>query len=142
MLQQNLFHPTEHRLIHLVNLWNIAEADPAVYEELFVSNPHQLADIIRQGTGYDDWQMFLSDNRVQDYIDRIIYTQAGIVINQYMKDGVRVGVADATKLNAAIKYRDDHKPSFAIPVQYIYIHTPLTQDEEEFLPAGNDRPGL
>ena len=55
MLQQDLFHPTEHRLIHLVNLWNIAEADPAVYEELFVSNPHQLADIIRQGTSYDDW---------------------------------------------------------------------------------------
>ena len=88
--------------------------------------------------------MFLSDSRVQDYIDKIIYTQAGIIVNKYMKDGVHVGMADATKLNAAIKYRDDHRPSFATPVQYIYIQTPLTADETEFLPpvAENKKLGL
>jgi hypothetical protein len=61
-----------------------------------------------------------------------------------MKDGVHVGMADATKLNAAIKYRDDHRPNFATPVQYIYIQTPLTTDETEFLPpvAENKKLGL
>jgi hypothetical protein len=51
-----------------------------------------------------------------------------------MREGTHVGVADATKLNSAIKYRDDHKPSFAVPVQYIYIQTPLSLEEREFLP--------
>jgi hypothetical protein len=144
MISLILFDKTEAKMLHLAQLWNFAESVPTAYEQLFTSNPHELAALIQQGTSYSDWQQFLSDARVQDYIDKIIYTQAGIIINKYMKDGVRVGVADATKLNSAIKYRDDHKPSFAMPVQYIYIQTPLTIDEEEFLPdvPENKRPGL
>lgn len=131
-------------MLHLASLWNYAESVPSAYDELFVSNPHELAKIIGQGTTYHDWQLFLTDSRVQDYIDKIIYTQAGIIVSKYMREDTRVGVADATKLNSAIKYRDDHKPSFAIPVQYIYIQTPLTLDEEEFLPdvPENKKPGL
>lgn len=134
MISLDLFTKAEAKLLHLAQLWNLAESDPAIYEELFVSNPHRLADLIQQGTTYNDWQTFLTDSRVQDYIDKIIYTQAGIIINKFMKEDAHVRVADATKLNSAIKYRDDHKPDFAIPVQYIYIHTPLTSDEQEFLP--------
>jgi hypothetical protein len=139
-----MFTKTEVKLLHLVNLWNFAETVPHIYENLFTSNPHDLATLIGQNTSYHDWQMFLSDSRVQDYIDKIIYTQAGIIVNKYMKDGVHVGMADATKLNAAIKYRDDHRPSFATPVQYIYIQTPLTADETEFLPpvGENKKQGL
>lgn len=144
MIALDLFAKTETKLMHLANLWNFAESVPSVYDEMFVANPHKLAALIGQGTTYHDWQMFLTDSRVQDYIDKIIYTQAGIIINQYMKEGAHVGVADATKLNSAIKYRDDHKPSFALPVQYIYIQTPLTMDEEEFLPdvPENKKPGI
>ena len=144
MIALDLFGKTEAKMLHLVNLWNFAEGVPTAYDKLFVSNPHELAALIQQGTTYHDWQMFLTDSRVQDYIDKIIYTQAGIVVNKFMKDGVHVGMADTTKLNAAIKYRDDHKPSFAIPVQYIYIQTPLTIDEEQFLPdvPENKKPGV
>lgn len=144
MIALEQFTKTEVKLLHLVNLWNFAETIPHVYDNLFTSNPHELSTLIGQNTNYHDWQMFLSDSRVQDYIDRIIYTQAGIIVNKYMKDGVHVGMADATKLNAAIKYRDDHRPSFATPVQYIYIQTPLTAEEAEFLPnvPENKKPGL
>jgi len=121
-------------MLHLVNLWNIAETVPQVYDALFVSNPHELADIIQQGTTFTDWQYFINDNRVQDYIDRVIYAQAGVVINKMMQDGVHLTQAESAKLNAAIKYRDDHRPNFATPVQYIYIQTPLTPDEQAFLP--------
>ena len=134
MIALELFTKTETKLLHLANLWNFAEGVSHVYDSLFISNPHELAALIGQNTTYHDWQMFLSDSRIQDYIDKIIYTQAGIIVNKYMKDGVHVGMADATKLNAAIKYRYDHKPNFATPVQYIYIQTPLTVDEQEFLP--------
>jgi hypothetical protein len=144
MISLEMFTKTEVKLLHLVNLWNFAETVSHIYENLFTSNPHELATLIGQNTSYHDWQMFLSDSRVQDYIDKIIYTQAGIIVNKYMKDGVHVGMADATKLNAAIKYRDDHRPSFATPVQYIYIQTPLTADETDLLPpvAENKKLGL
>jgi len=133
MISLDLFTKNESRLLYMANLWNYAESVPAMYDKLFVSNPHELAELVQQGTTYHDWQQFLSDSRVQDYIDRIIYTQAGIIVSKFMKEDARVGVADVTKLNAAIKFRDDHKPNFAIPVQYIYIQTPLTTEEEEFL---------
>lgn len=133
MIATDLFHKTEPLLIHLTNLWNISESVPTHYDIMFTSNPHELAALIGKNTTYHDWQMFLSDSRVQNYLDRIIYTQAGIIVNKYMQDGVHVGVADATKLNSAIKYRDDHKESFAPPIQYIYIQTPLTEAEKEFL---------
>lgn len=144
MIALNLFNKTEAKLLHMANLWNFAEGVSTAYDKLFVSNPHELADLVQQGTTYHDWQMFLSDSRVQDYIDRAIYTQAGIIISKFMKENVKVGVADATKLNSAIKYRDDHKPSFAMPIQYIYIQTPLSTDESEFLPnvPENKKPGV
>lgn len=134
MISTELFNKTEAKMLHLVNLWNIAETVPQVYDALFVSNPHELADIIQQGTTFTDWQYFINDNRVQDYIDRVIYAQAGVVINKMMQDGVHLTQAESAKLNAAIKYRDDHRPNFATPVQYIYIQTPLTPDEQAFLP--------
>lgn len=144
MIALDLFQKTEVKMLHLANLWNFAESVPTAYDKLFTSNPHELAGIIGQNTTYHDWQTFLTDSRIQDYIDKIIYTQAGIIVSKYMREDTKVGVADATKLNSAIKYRDDHKPSFALPVQYIYIQTPLTLDEEEFLPdvPENKRPGL
>ena len=134
MISLDLFSKTEKAYLHLASLWNYAEGVPSMYDKLFVSNPHELAALVGQGTTYHDWQTFISDSRVQDYIDRIIYTQAGIIINKFMREDARVGVADATKLNSAIKYRDDHKPDFAIPVQYIYIQTPLSKEEKQFLP--------
>jgi hypothetical protein len=134
MISTELFNKTEAKMLHLVNLWNIAETVPQIYDALFVSNPHELADIIQQGTTFTDWQYFINDNRVQDYIDRVIYAQAGVVINKMMQDGVHLTQAESAKLNAAIKYRDDHRPNFATPVQYIYIQTPLTPDEQAFLP--------
>lgn len=144
MIPIDSFAKNEAKLIHLANLWNFAEGLPHVYDDLFVSNPHQLAQIIGHNTTYHDWQAFLTDSRVQDYIDRVIYTQAGIIVSYYMSNKAKVGVADATKLNAAIKYRDDHKPNFAMPVQYIYIQTPLTADEQAFLPdvPENKLPGI
>lgn len=144
MIPLDIFEKNEVTLIHLANLWNLAEANPIIYPDMFVSNPHQLAQLIQQNTTYDDWQTFLIDSRVQSYIDKIIYTQAGIIVSKYMKEDTRVGVADATKLNSAIKYRDDHKPSFATPTQYIYIQTPLSVDEQEFLPdvPENKKPGV
>ena len=144
MISKEVFGKTEKKMLHMANLWNAAEKIPTHYDVMFQSNPHELATLILNGTTYHDWQEFISDSRVQDYIDRIHYTQAGIIVSQYMKPGVRVGVADATKLNSAIKYRDDHKPSFAVPVQYIYIATPLTEDEKEFLHdiPENKVPGL
>lgn len=134
MISLELFSKNEPKMIHLAHIWNAAESQEALYDSLFVSNPHELATLIKQGTTYHDWQLFLSDSRVQDYIDRIIYTQAGIIVNKLMEEGRRLSNADATKLNAAIKYRDDHKPAFALPVQYIYIQTPLSVDEKAFLP--------
>lgn len=133
MIKPELFGKNEVKMLHLVHIWNYAESIPEVYDKLFVSNPHELADIIKQHTTYQDWQEFLADSRVQDYIDKIVYTQAGIVINKLMKDGVRISQADSAKLNAAIKYRDDHRPDFATPTQYIYMHTPLTPQEKEFI---------
>jgi hypothetical protein len=134
MISLDIFTKAEPKMLHLANLWNYAESVSTLYDRLFVSNPHELATLIGQNTDYHDWQEFISDSRVQDYIDKIHYTQAGIIVSKYMNPDAHVGVADATKLNSAIKYRDDHKPSFATPVQYIYIHTPLTEDEKAFLP--------
>lgn len=134
MISTKLFGSAEADMIHMANLWNNAENSIASYERLFTSNPHELAAMIQQKTTYSDWQKFLSDSRVQDYVDKVIYTQAGILISKLMREDVKLGVAEATKLNSAIKYRDDHKPNFATPVQYIYIQTPLTVDEEAFLP--------
>lgn len=136
MIQLEMFTKQEPKLLHLAKLWNYAEANPEVYDSLFVSNPHELASIIKNGTTYSDWQEFLSDSRVQSYVDKFIYTQAGIVINKLMAASSRYDFnqAASAKLNSAIKYRDDHKPDFATPVQYIYIQTPLTKAEKEFLP--------
>lgn len=133
MISLEVFTKAEHKLLHLAKLWNIAEARPDLYDELFISNPHEIADLIGNGTTYNDWQDFISDSRVQEYIDRVIYTHAGIIINKYFKDGVHLSQADSARLNTAIKYRDDHKADFAIPVQYIYMQTPLTYDEKAFL---------
>lgn len=134
MISLDLFTQAETKMLHLANIWNFAEANPTLYDELFVSNPHELANLIGCGTTYNDWQDFISDSRVQEYIDKIIYTKAGIIINTYFQDGAHLSQADSARLNTAIKYRDDHKEDFAIPVQYIYMQTPLTYDEKEFLP--------
>lgn len=133
MIQLDIFAKSEAKLLHLANIWNFAESIPEIYDALFVSNPHELASLIGQGTTFNDWQFFLADSRIQDYIDKLVYTQAGVVINKLMKDGVRISQADSAKLNAAIKYRDDHKPNFATPTQYIYMHTPMSPQEKEFL---------
>lgn len=144
MINIEIFDKTEAKLMHLTRLWNYAEGNAQAYEKLFVSNPHEIATLIGQGTLFGDWQEFLTDTRIQAYIDRVIYMQAGIIVNKLMAEQTKLGVAEATKLNSAIKYRDDHKPDFAIPVQYIYIQTPLTVGEKEFLPniPENDRPGV
>jgi putative alpha-1,2-mannosidase len=134
MISLALFSKTEPKMLHLANLWNYAEGLSTQYDKLFVSNPHELAVLIGQATQFSDWQMFITDSRVQDYIDKIHYTQAGIIVSKYMDPDIHVGMADSAKLNSAIRYRDDHKPSFAVPTQYIYIQTPLTKDEKEFLP--------
>lgn len=133
MISLDMFTKAEAKLLHLAKLWNLAESNPTIYDELFTSNPHELADLIRNGTTYNDWQDFVSDSRVQEYIDKVIYTRAGIIINKYFKDGIHLSQADSARLNTAIKYRDDHKADFAIPVQYIYMQTPLTYDEKAFL---------
>lgn len=144
MIQLDIFTKSEPKLIHLANLWNMAESNPTFYTEMFTSNPHELAAMIQQGTTYHDWQEFLTDSRIQDYIDRNLYVQAGIIANKLMKETAKLSVSDATKLNSAIKYRDDHRPNFATPVQYIYIQTPLTADEAAFLPdvPENEKPGV
>lgn len=134
MVSLELFTKAEVKMLHLANLWNFIEGQPHMYDSLFVSNPHELAQLIGYNTTYTDWQMFLSDSRVQDYIDKVIYTQAAILINRFMNENVHLSQADSARLNSAIKYRDDHKPDFAVPVQYIYIQTPLTPAEKEFLP--------
>lgn len=134
MVSLELFTKSEVKMLHLANLWNFIEGQPHMYDSLFVSNPHELAQLIGYNTTYTDWQMFLSDSRVQDYIDKVIYTQAAILINRFMNENVHLSQADSARLNSAIKYRDDHKPDFAVPVQYIYIQTPLTPAEKEFLP--------
>lgn len=133
MISLDLFTQSEPKMLHLARIWNVAEANPTLYDDLFISNPHELADLIGNHTTYSDWQDFISDSRVQEYIDRVIYTRAGIIVNKYFRDGVHLTQADSARLNTAIKYRDDHKEEYAIPVQYIYMMTPLTYDEKEFL---------
>ena len=135
MIKRELFHKTEPELLRLVTLWNAAEAEPAIYEKLFTSNAHELATLIGNKTTYDDWQNFLVDARVQDYIDRVIYVMAGNIVTRFMsKPTGKVGMADTAKLKQAIDYRDTHKPDFAQPTQYIYMQTPLSEEEEAFLP--------
>ena len=132
MIALEIFNSTETKLMHLARLWNIAEANSTLYDKLFESNPHELAAIIGSSTTYTDWQEFVSDSRVQEYIDKIIYSRMGVLINQIMgKDYLTQ--AESARLNTAIKYRDDHKADFAVPVQYIYMQTPLTYDEKAFL---------
>ena len=120
-------------MISLANLWNVTEQNATHYEKLFQSNPHELAAMIGQSTNYTHWQEFLGDSRVQDYIDKMNYIQAGITVNTLMQQ-TGLSQAQSAKLRAAIQYRDDHKPDFAVPVQYIYISTPLTPAEDAFLP--------
>jgi hypothetical protein len=134
MISIKQFAKTELKLLHLAKLWNTAEGNAMIYESMFVSNPHELATLIGSNTTYSDWQEFLSDSRVQEYIDKVIYTQAGIIINRYFKEGTHLSQADSARLNTAIKYRDDHKADFAVPVQYIYCAVPLTPAERAFLP--------
>lgn len=134
MIRIDLFHKTEPDLIKLAHLWNAAEAEPLIYNKLFTSNAHELATLIGNGTTYNDWQNFLIDARVQDYIDKVIYVMAGNIVSSFMSTpSGRVGMADTAKLKSAIDYRDSHKPSFAQPTQYIYMQIPLSEDEEEFL---------
>ena len=134
MISLDIFNNAESKLINLARLWNSAEANPVLYDRLFESNPHELAALIGNYTTYMDWQEFIADSRVQEYIDKIIYTRAGIIINQSLNLDAHLSQADSARLSAAIKYRDDHKADFAVPVQYIYIQTPLTYDEKQFLP--------
>lgn len=134
MIALENFNQTEAKLLHLARLWNYAEANPSIYDKLFESNPHELASLIGSSTTYTDWQEFISDSRVQEYIDKIIYTRAGVIINQSLNVDAHLSQAESARLSAAIKYRDDHKADFAVPVQYIYIQTPLTYDEKQFLP--------
>ncbi len=136
LINIELFNNSEPRLLHLCSLWNVAESNTVIYNQMFEADPHELAALIGSHTTYADWQEFLSDSRVQTYIDRIIYTRMGTLINRLTQPGVHLSQADSARLSTAIKYRDDHRPDFAVPVQYIYMQTPLTYDEEQFLPAG------
>jgi len=134
MIKKEIFNKTEPEMLRLVTLWNAAEAEPAIYDKLFTSNAHELAAMIGNKTTYDDWQNFLVDSRVQDYIDKVIYVMAGNIVSRFMSEPTaRVGMADTAKLKSAIDYRDSHKPDFAQPTQYIYMHIPLSVDEEAFL---------
>ena len=134
MIKKELFNKTEPHLLRLVTLWNLAESEPAIYAEMFTSNAHELAKLIGNKTTYDDWQTFLVDARVQDYIDRVIYVMAGNIVTKFMSEPTaRVGMADTAKLKSAIDYRDNHKPDFSQPTQYIYMHIPLSEDEKHFL---------
>lgn len=134
MIQKELFNKNEPELLRLVYLWNTAEAHPKIYEKMFTANAHDLAALIGNGTTYDDWQNFLTDARVQDYIDKVIYVMSGNIVASFMSSpGGKVGMADTAKLKAAIDYRDAHRPDFAQPIQYVYMQVPLTEDEEAFL---------
>lgn len=134
MIKKELFHKTEPEMLRLVTLWNVAESEPLIYDKLFTANAHELAELIGNRTTYSDWQTFLTDARVQDYIDKIIYVMAGNIVSKFMSTpSARVGMADTAKLKAAIDYRDSHKPDFAQPTQYIYMHIPLNSDELAFL---------
>lgn len=135
MISLDIFNASENKLLHLGRLWNIAESNPMIYDRLFESNPHELAALIGSSTTYTDWQEFMADSRVQEYIDKVIYTRAGIIINQLMNVDVHLSQADSARLTTAIKYRDDHRADFAVPVQYIYVQCPLTYDEQQFLPS-------
>ena len=134
MISLDIFNTSETKLLHLAQLWNTAEANPMIYDKLFESNPHELSNLIGCSTSYTDWQEFIADSRVQEYIDKVIYTRAGIIINQLLNTDVHLSQADSARLTTAIKYRDDHRADFAVPVQYIYCQVPLTYDEQQFLP--------
>lgn len=139
MIKIEVFNSNEPKLLHLANLWNHAETFPSKYDKLFMSNPHELAALIGNGTTYNDWQTFLSDSRVQNYVDKMLYTQAGIIVNKLMNQP-HMSVSDATKLNTAVGYRDNHKQDFATPVQYIITAVPHTTAEQAFLRGkGNDK---
>ena len=84
MIPLEIFTKAEAKMLHLAKLWNTAEANPSLYDSLFISNAHELADLIGMGTTYNDWQDFISDSRVQEYVDKIIYTKAGIIINTFL----------------------------------------------------------
>lgn len=133
MIALEMFQSAETRMIYLAKLWNIAEADPLLYGQLFEATPHEIAHLIGNNTDYKDWQEFVSDSRIQEYVDREIYTRTGRLINTLMKEP-HLSQADSARLSTAIKYRDDHKSDFAQPTQYIYMCTPLTYDEQQFLP--------
>ena len=143
MIKLELFSKSEPEMIRLAILWNTAEGEPLIYEKLFTANAHELAALIGNGTTYNDWQTFLVDARVQDYIDRVIYVMAGTIVTRFMSEPTaKVGMADTAKLKAAIDYRDSHKPDFAQPTRYIYMHIPLSDDEYEFLSEeGSPREG-
>lgn len=134
MIQKEMFNTNEPHYLRLVQLWNAAEAVPNIYSKLFTANAHDLAALIGNGTTYNDWQDFLVDARVQNYIDRVIYVMAGNIVASFMSTaGGKVGMADTAKLKSAIDYRDNHKPDFAQPIQYVYMQVPLNPDEEAFL---------
>ena len=134
MIKKELFHKTEPELLRLATLWNAAESEPLIYEKIFTANAHELAALVGNRTTYNDWQVFLTDARVQDYIDRVVYVMAGNIVAKYMSTpSAKVGMADTAKLKSAIDYRDSHKPDFAQPTQYIYMHIPLSTEEEAFL---------
>lgn len=133
MIKPELFHKNEPEMLRLIALWNHAEAQPILYESIFTSNAHDLAALIGNGTTYNEWQMFLTDARVQNYIDDVIYEMCGRIITQYMSSDDKTGMADTQKLKQAIDYRDAHKQDFAQPTQYIYMHIPLSENEEAFL---------
>lgn len=134
MIKKELFNKSEPELLRLVTLWNAAEAEPLIYDAMFTANAHELASLIGNRTTYNDWQSFLVDARVQDYIDRVIYVMAGNIVTKFMSTPTaKVGMADTAKLKSAIDYRDSHKPDFAQPTQYIYMHIPLSEDEKAFL---------
>jgi len=134
MIKKELFNKTEPDLLRLATLWNAAESEPLIYAEMFTADAHKLASLIGNKTTYNDWQSFLVDARVQDYIDRVVYVMAGNIVAKFMSTpGGKVGMADTAKLKSAIDYRDTHKPDFAQPTQYIYMHIPLSTEEEAFL---------
>lgn len=142
MIKKELFNKTEPELLRLTTLWNAAEAEPLIYDKLFTANAHELARLIGNKTTYNDWQDFLIDPRVQDYIDRIIYVMAGNIVTKFMSTPTaKVGMADTAKLKSAIDYRDTHKPDFAQPTQYIYMHIPLSEEETHFLTEEGDPDG-
>lgn len=133
MIPLEIFTKAEIQLVKLAKLWNQAEADPLLYDGIIGANPHTLVNLIGGGTTYNDWQNFTSDPRIQEYIDKLIYAQAGRLITQLLSPDAHLSQADSARLNTAISYRDNHKADFAPPVQYIYMQVPLTPDEKAFL---------